>query len=94
MGKSLAVDLCSGSGGTAGSDRKLFPNFLSDSFYPHCQSYWKIPYKWKRARSLNPLGRSTMTMATKVFFCHCLGSNRFLVTGSPMYLCQLTGHVG
>ena len=26
--------------------------------------------------------------------CHCLDSNRFLVTGSPMYLCQLTGHVG
>jgi hypothetical protein len=94
MGKSLAVDLCSGSGGTAESDRNFSQIFLSDPFCHHCQSYWKIPYKWKRARSLIPLGRITMTMATMELFAIVLGSNRLLVTGSPMYLCQLTWHAG
>ena len=34
MGKSLAVDLCSGSGGTAGSDRKFFSIFSERLILP------------------------------------------------------------
>lgn len=65
MGKSLAVDLCSGSGGTAGSDRK-FPSKFSERpiFAITASPTGKFPTSGKRARPLFPLGRITLTMAT------------------------------
>jgi hypothetical protein len=92
MGKSLPVDLCSGSGGTAGSDRKFPPKFSERPIFAITASpTGKFPTSGKRTRSLIPLGRITMTMATMELFAIVLVQIDFL---SPVVPCTYVSSRG
>ena len=94
MGKSLPVDLCSGSGGTAGSDINFFSNFSERPILPSLPVLLENSLQVETGEVPDSTGPDYHDYGDEGVLCHCLGSNRFLVTGSPMYLCQLTGHVG